>query len=173
MKAVPRPAQDTARIEIRKAPSGFDRWPEVHGLLMTSFAYMQGRIDPPSSMNRLTLSGLIAKSEVETALLAWRGEDLVGCAFCDARADCLYVGKVAVSDSARGAGIARALMTHAEDLARDRGLPFLELQTRVELVENHETFRRLGFVKTGEDAHEGYDRPTSIRMRKPVQPRAK
>ena len=33
-----------------------------------------------------------------------------------------------------------------------------------ELIENHATFAALGFRKTGETAHAGYSRPTSITM---------
>ena len=47
-------------------------------------------------------------------------------------------------------------------------LPVLELQTRVELTENHATFRALGFVEVARTAHPGYDRPTSITFRRPV-----
>ena len=42
----------------------------------------------------------------------------------------------------------------------------LELETRIELTENHETFAALGFVKVSEGAHPGYDRTTFITMRK-------
>ena len=45
---------------------------------------------------------------------------------------------------------------------------FLELQTRIELTENHATFGALGFKKIAETAHPGYSRPTSITMRKLV-----
>ena len=78
------------------------------------------------------------------------------------------MGKVAVAPSARGKGVARALFEAAEAMARKHGRGFLELQTRVELVENHATFAVLGFQKVGESAHPGYDRPTSITMRKRV-----
>ena len=44
--------------------------------------------------------------------------------------------------------------------------PLIELQTRVELTANHRAFRALGFVETGRTAHQGYDRPTSVTMRK-------
>lgn len=155
-----------ARISV--APPEFDRWPEVLDLLRQSFAYMANRIDPPSSLNRLDLAGLRSKATTEVCVLAMRGEQIIGCAFLDPRTDCLYVGKVAVASDMRGHGIARNLFGFAEQYARERGLPFLELQTRVELVENHSTFGKLGFVRSGQDAHEGYDRPTSIRMRKPV-----
>jgi phosphinothricin acetyltransferase len=48
----------------------------------------------------------------------------------------------------------------------------LELQTRVELIENHNTFSALGFEKVAETAHPGYSRPTSITMQRAVRPRA-
>jgi hypothetical protein len=60
-------------------------------------------------------------------------------------------------------------MAAAEDIARQNQRQFLELQTRVELIENHKTFAALGFEKVAEAAHPGYDRPTSIVMRKRVR----
>jgi hypothetical protein len=39
---------------------------------------------------------------------------------------------------------------------------------RVELTETHATFRALGFTETGRTAHPGFDRPTSITFRRPV-----
>jgi ribosomal protein S18 acetylase RimI-like enzyme len=80
----------------------------------------------------------------------------------------LYVGKFAVAPGAQGRGIGRQLMHAAESFARDRGLATIELETRIELVENHATFAALGFRKVAEKAHPGYDRPTSITMRKPL-----
>ena len=53
-----------------------------------------------------------------------------------------------------------------EVLARERGLAAIELETRIELVENHATFRALGFRKVAEKSHPGYARSTSITMRK-------
>ena len=52
--------------------------------------------------------------------------------------------------------------------ASDLGLPVLELQTRVELVENQAAFLAMGFVEVGRTAHKGYDRPTSITYRRAV-----
>jgi hypothetical protein len=57
-------------------------------------------------------------------------------------------------------------MQAAEDLALSRGKGAIELQTRVELAGNHAAFARLGFRQTERTAHKGYDRPTSITMRK-------
>ena len=72
--------------------------------------------------------------------------------------------KLAVDQAYRRRGILRSLITFAQDMARAEGKSALELQTRVELVENHATFAALGFTKSGETAHAGYDRPTSITM---------
>jgi GNAT superfamily N-acetyltransferase len=109
-----------------------------------------------------------AKAAEETLILATEGQNLIGCAFAALGDDRVYVGKIAVAQSARGKGVARAMLTAAEVLARKHGRRFLELQTRIELVENHATFGALGFEKVAETAHPGYNRPTSITMRKRV-----
>lgn len=152
-------------LEVRPT-DGFDDWRALLALLHRAFAFMEGRIDPPSSLHRLTAAGLAAKAATERCFLALRDGRLAGCIFCKPCADCLYIGKLAVEPSLHGQGIGRALVAAAEDEARARGLPALELQTRIELVENHAAFARMGFVKTGESAHAGYDQPTSITMRK-------
>ena len=68
----------------------------------------------------------------------------------------------------RGQGLARRLIDVAEARAREMGLPALELQSRVELVENQEAFQAMGFQEVGRTAHPGYDRPTSITYRRAV-----
>jgi ribosomal protein S18 acetylase RimI-like enzyme len=78
------------------------------------------------------------------------------------------VGRLAVEAACRRRGVAREIFAAAESLARAHARPCLELETRVELVENHRTFEALGFAKVGEAAHPGCARPTMIVMRKPV-----
>lgn len=132
-------------------------------LIQAEFAFMDGRIDPPSSMHRLTTEDLAAAAEV------WAiGRPAIACMVLTPREDALYLGKLAVARDQRGRGLARRLADHACARARALGLPALELQTRVELVENQATFRALGFAETGRTAHPGFDRPTSITFRKSV-----
>ncbi len=159
-------------MRIRVSPEGFSGWDQLLGLVRDSFAYMDARIDPPTSLKKMRAEDFKAKAVAETLILAEEGQAILGCAFAALRDDCVYVGKVAVAPSARGQGVARAMFAAAEDLARVHGRRFLELQTRVELVENHASFSALGFKKVGESAHEGYNRPTSITMRKAVAERA-
>ena len=73
---------------------------------------------------------------------------------------------MAVAADQRGTGLARPLVELAAERARPHGVETLELQTRVELVENHAAFARLGFVQTATCAHPGYTRPTSVVLRR-------
>jgi GNAT superfamily N-acetyltransferase len=152
-------------IVIRAAGAHFGDWGKVRALVLDAFAYMQGRIDPPSSALRMTAASLAEEAAAGTLLVAECGGELVGCALVRPKGDALYVAKLAVRPDLQGRGVGRALMAAARDEARARGLAALELQTRIELIENHAAFARLGFVKVGETAHPDFTRPTSITMR--------
>jgi GNAT superfamily N-acetyltransferase len=154
-------------IKIAKIGEEFSRWQELLALIMSSFAYMDGVIDPPSSAHRLTLENLAEKARVEIAFVALDGDEIVGCLFCRPEPPaCLYVGKLCVSPNAQGKGIGSVLLEQAEALARELALPALRLETRIELIANHAKFAAWGFVKTAENAHPGYSRTTSIEMTK-------
>lgn len=153
---------------VSVSPAGFSDWHQLIDLLRESFAYMDSRIDPPSSLKNMGIEEFRAKGQEETLILAQENGIIIGCVFAALREDCVYVGKVAVASSARGKGVARAMFAEAEALALQNGRRFVELQTRVELSENHATFAALGFWKVGESSHPGFDRPTSITMRKQV-----
>jgi len=140
----------------------------VRSLILESFAYMDGRINPPSSALRLTAESMEADAAKGALLLAERNGALVGCVFAQRKDDALCIGKLAVRPELHGLGIGRKLVDAAREEARRRGIATLELQTRVELTENHATFAHMGFVKTGETAHAGFTKPTSITMRAPV-----
>jgi GNAT superfamily N-acetyltransferase len=155
-----------AEAVIERLPADFDRWDDLLGLILSSFAFMNGVIDPPSSALRLTPASLSEKAAKEACFVALRDDRLVGCVFLAERADALYVGKLAVDPAEQGGGIGRRLMNAAEQLARRLNKPALELETRVELTSNHVAFMRMGFVETARTAHDGYDRLTSITFRK-------
>jgi GNAT superfamily N-acetyltransferase len=143
-----------------------DDMPAVLALLRRAFAAMEGRIDPPSSLHRMTVEG-IARQAIEGEVWVI-GAPVVACVFLTAKDRSLYIGKLAVEPGAQRQGHASALMALAEARAQALGLAALELQTRVELVENHATFRALGFAEAGRTAHEGFARPTSITFARPV-----
>jgi GNAT superfamily N-acetyltransferase len=133
----------------------------VHDLLCEAFAYMEGRIDPPSSLASLTRDDL-RKMAAEGPAWVIRDPMPVACVFCRIEADSLYLGKLAVSRARRGQGLSRLILEAAEAEALRLGLPALLLQSRVELVENHAVFRAMGFHQIAETRHPGYGRTTSL-----------
>lgn len=140
-------------------------WPPILALLRGAFAFMDGRIDPPSSLRDLTPEALTQQAKVGQI---WVIGAPVACVFLTAKPGVMYVGKLAVAEGQRGQGLARQLIGQAEVRARELGLGALELQTRVELVENQAAFQAMGFREVGRTAHAGYDRPTSITYRRAV-----
>lgn len=153
-------------ISIHRIEESFSRCEELLALIMGSFAYMDGVIDPPSSAHRLTADSLQDKIRQEIGLIAEAGGRLLGCAFLRPEPDFLYVGKLAVSPEAQGAGIGSRFLAEAEAIARHLGKPALRLETRIELTGNHRRFGAWGFVRTAEKSHAGYDRITFIEMQK-------
>ncbi|OCP20793.1 MULTISPECIES: GNAT family N-acetyltransferase [unclassified Ensifer] len=153
-------------MQIVRIDATFDRYDELLTLILHAFAYMDGRIDPPSSAHALTNEGLKKKASAEIGFVAVDGSVLAGCIFCKPEIDCLYIGKLAVAAAYQKKGVGRLLLASAEEAARNRRLPALRLQTRIELIENHRTFAAWGFVETGRTAHSGFTRPTTIEMRK-------
>ncbi|MGH1490006.1 MAG: GNAT family N-acetyltransferase [Acidimicrobiales bacterium] len=133
-------------------------------LVRREFAYMDGLIDPPSSVHRLTIEDLASGPGEVWAI----GTPPHACVVLTPKPGVLYVGKLAVSAAERGRGLANLLMAQAERRARELELPWLELQTRIELTGNQQTFIAMGFVETERTAHPGFDRPTSITYRRPV-----
>ncbi|MEJ6713265.1 MAG: GNAT family N-acetyltransferase [Rhodobacterales bacterium] len=143
-------------------------WTAILTLIQTEFADMDARIDPPSSMHLLTVDSIRDHAATGEVWVVEQQNAPIGCVFLSAKPDALYVGKLAVSARHRNQGLARVLIDQAEARALALGVTFLELQTRIELTENHAAFTRMGFVKTAESAHDGYNRPTSITMRRQV-----
>lgn len=160
-----KPVSQTDLARPYRATAPFD-WGAVLRLIQSAFAGMEGRIDPPSSMHRLTADNIA--EQAKSAEVWVIGSPPVACIFMTPKADCLYLGKIAVDSGHRNQGLARALVDQAERRAKAMGLPALELQSRVELVENHAAFAALGFVQVAMTAHPGFDRPTSITFRRKV-----
>lgn len=154
------------RIQVARATSEFRDWQRLLALLQAAFAYQEHRIDPPSSVYALHVGSLAEKAREEHLFLAHADGDLAGCVFAANQISTLYVSKLAVWPHLQGSGIGRRLMSAVEEFARQIDQVLLELNTRIELTENHRTFERLGFIKVTEHAHDGFDRPTYITMQK-------
>ena len=155
-----------SKLVIERADPSFSEWRQVLELLHAAFEYQRDRIDPPSSLYRLDETSLAEKAARECLVLARSDDQIVGCVFVRRSQVPTYLGKLAVRPDLQRMGIGRRLMEAVEAMATEDGSSVLELETRIELTENHETFGQLGFVKVSENSHEGYDRPTFITMQK-------
>src|SRR3954469_8394409 len=96
---------DRLVITVRRAPSDFDQWEQVRALILEAFAYMDGRIDPPSSASRLTPQSMRDDAAKGALLLAEHAGELAGCVFVRPKGEALYIGKLAVRPDLQGADI--------------------------------------------------------------------
>ncbi len=150
---------------IRLMPDDTD-WTQVLDLINKAFSFMDGVVNPPSSARQLTAETLKLKAGKELAFGIVDEGRVIACLFCHNKGDCLYLGKLAVATEHQGRGFGSHLVARAEIQARKMGISELECQVRVELTGNRAFFETLGFVKHAETSHEGFDRTTSITLRK-------
>lgn len=150
------------------APPDFNDWAAVHALLLRCFAPMEERIDPPSSLHRMSADVIAAIARENTFAVGLSGEVVIAFGLAEAREQSLYLSKLAVAPEWRGRGLLRRMVRAFEDEARRRGLAGMTLQTRVELSGNHHVFSALGFIKTEETRHPGFDRVTSFTFSRPL-----
>ncbi|MYM56792.1 GNAT family N-acetyltransferase [Thalassovita mangrovi] len=150
-------------------PYDFDA---IYALLVRSFAYMDGRIDPPSSLHRMNAATLEEEARDKELWVIEDDGRPVACMILTPKPDTLYLGKLAVDADQRGQGLARQMIEQAGIRAQQLGRPSVTLQVRVELIENQAAFGRMGFVQTGASSHEGFDRPTNLTFVRLVRPDA-
>ena len=142
----------------------------IAATIAASFEQYRGRLEPESGAFRETAEGIAAELARESgAIVAERNGRMIGCVMVKLEEDDLYFGRLSVVPEARGEGIARRLVEAVEDEARRRELAGVRLGVRIVLVENQKLFSSMGYVETSREAHEGFDHPTSINMRKPLR----
>ncbi|WP_152615693.1 GNAT family N-acetyltransferase [Leisingera sp. ANG-M1] len=157
-----------ARPVITLNPDGFDDWPCLLGLLRHAFAHTVGKVDPPSTVYACTAADLAQRAKREHLMVAADGIRLAGCLFLKETGHELFLGRFAIRNEYKGGGLARRMIRHAAELARQRGKSTLVLETRTALTGNQAKFRALGFQITGGRAHAGYQGITTFRMARRV-----
>ena len=139
----------------------------IAATIAAAFEQYRGRLEPESGAFGETADGIAAELARESgAILAERNGRILGCVMVKLIDDDLYFGRLSVVPEVRGEGIARRLVEAVEDEARRRELAGVRLGVRIVLVENQQLFSSMGYVETSREAHEGFDHPTSINMRK-------
>lgn len=133
-------------------------WEALLALIRRAFAGMEGRIDPPTSLHKMTAQDLATHTGEVWVI----GRPARACMVLTPKPNALHLGRLSVDPTLQRKGYAHILIDLAEARARALGLPVLELQSRIELVENHAIFFALGFEQTGSTSHPGFDGPTSL-----------
>jgi predicted N-acetyltransferase YhbS len=129
-------------------------------LLREAFEEFRGQLDPPSSAHGKTAEAVLRELQGGGALIAEVEGAPVGCVFLHPREDHLYLDRLAVLPSHRGAGIARQLM----DAAEARGP--VRLSVRCALAAQQAYYARRGYVFHAHGTHEGYAQPTFLVLQK-------
>ena len=142
----------------------------IAATIAASFEQYRGKLEPESGAFRETADGIAAELARESgAIIAERNGRMIGCVMVKLVEDDLYFGRLSVVPEVRGEGIARRLVEAVEDEARRRELAGVRLGVRIVLVENQQLFSSMGYVEISREAHEGFDHPTSINMRKALR----
>jgi ribosomal protein S18 acetylase RimI-like enzyme len=146
----------------------------IAGLVNAAFAQYRGRLVPEAGALAESAASIAAHLAMPAgAAVALRTDDggglyIAGTVLFRPEGPDLYLGRLSVPPHGRGRGVAGALVRFVEDEARRRGCPGIVLGVRIALPDNQRLFRRHGFAEVSRHAHDGYDTPTWIRMRKPL-----
>jgi ribosomal protein S18 acetylase RimI-like enzyme len=135
--------------------------------IAAAFAQYLGKLVPESGAFRETAESIASElTKGANAIVAEQDGRMLGCVMTRIMEGDLYLGRLAVVPTARGTGLARRLVAAVEADARARGLAGVRLGVRVVLTDNQKLFQSLGYREYSREAHEGFDYPTSINMRK-------
>lgn len=141
--------------------------PILAATIAAAFEQYRGKLVPESGAFRETAEAIATELQKGAgAIIAQRNGVILGCVMTKLEEGDLYLGRLSVLPTARGKGLAARLVEAVEDEARRRGLTGVRLGVRVVLTGNQRLFQSLGYREISRDAHEGFDHPTSINMRK-------
>lgn len=132
--------------------------PLVYDIMQAAFAEYRDTLYPPSSVHTETLADALAMMREGGALLAWIDGQAVGSARYAFRRDAqgvdfCYAGRVSVLPDWRGKGIASALMTQVEVVARQHPVDYVQISVRTVLESNVHLYQRLGYTITETVVH--------------------
>ncbi len=144
--------------------TGDPRDPQASALLRASHALMQD-LFPAESNHYLSIDDLCVPSI--SFFVARQNDRIVGTGALADKAAYGEVKSMFVDPSARGSGIAAAILQKIEATARSRNLPVLRLETGHSLHAAHRLYERHGFTRCGPFG-DYPDDPLSLFMEKPL-----
>jgi ribosomal protein S18 acetylase RimI-like enzyme len=112
----------------------------------------------------------VAQIGLEQLFVVEDEDAIAGLVVLSAYDDHLLVENVAVDPARQGEGIGRALLAHAEAVARRAGLPTLRLYTNAAMWENIALYSSLGWEETERRKEKGFERVFFIKWLDPAPP---
>jgi len=137
-----------------------------------SFEEYRGKLEPPSGAHaerEETILKLLMSDERAFVAEKSVNEEMIGCVFfrpIKQQADTCYLHRLAVVPEARGQGVAGALITAVEEVARASGYDYVSLNVRIALPANRAFYLKRKYYPVAYAAHPGFTAPTYISMRK-------
>ena len=128
----------------------------IRRIVREAYAQYVPRIGREPAPMTADYAALLEAGEVWVAAAA--DGSVVGVLVLQPEAESLLLENVAVAPEAQGRGIGRALIAHAEQRARELGLPEVTLYTNEKMTENQGLYPALGYEETGRRREDGYDR---------------
>ena len=139
-------------MPIRQAVSA--DLPAVSDLVERAFALYVERIGRRPAPMDDDYGAHIRRGDVFVA-----GEGAIdGLVVCVTEPGGLHVLCLAIDPGHQGAGLGRALMGHAEAVARERGLPEVRVYTNAAMTESLAFYPRLGYREVDRHVEDGYSR---------------
>jgi len=138
-------------IEVREAT--IEEIPLVRQIMLEAFEEYRGVLDPPSGALTETLEETLANVARGGAILAFVSGEAVGSGRYERMPDHLYRSRISVLPSHRGQGLAGAMLSFMDDLARQHGFDEIRLSTREVMESNQRLYLRRGYEIVGREKH--------------------
>jgi GNAT superfamily N-acetyltransferase len=134
---------------VRLRPGTEADIPAILTVTQAAYAPHTERMEPPSSVWRENDDAVRHYLEQGGVIVAEAGDAIVGTVRYEAREDYVYLGRLAVLPAWQGRGIGRRLVAAVEEWTLLLGLDEVRIGVRLELSENHDLYKHLGFVEDG------------------------
>lgn len=143
--------------------------PEILRIIKTAFAEQKGLVSPPSSAESKTIEIVNHELKTANALVGEYEGKIVACVFYQPISDEIYIDRLAVLPEFRRRGFGKLLMEEIESRTAGLGIRKLSLSVRIELENQQNYYRKMGFEITSYESHEGYNKPTYVMMKKSIK----
>jgi ribosomal protein S18 acetylase RimI-like enzyme len=142
--------ESTTGVSLR--PATVSDVPRLTELVRLAYGHYVERLGGPPRPMTDDYADVLRRYSVT---VAERGGDVVGLIVLGVDDEGFYVDNVAVDPSHQGSGVGRALLEHAEAVARRRRFDSIYLYTHELMTENRAIYSRAGYVEYDRRRHGG------------------